>query len=154
MQILLTNKKISLKYEILETFQAGISLLGHEVKSLKSSQGSLDGAYVIIKIQNSKFQVLLKNLTIPPYQPSNQSPTYNAERDRVLLLNKKEILSIERQLHNRGTTIVPKSIGVERGQIKVTIALVRGKKKHDKRQDIKKRDQERDILREIKTHFS
>ena len=153
MQLLVRNKKLNLKYEILNTFVAGISLLGHEVKSLKTQNASMDGAYVLIKNQNDKYTIILRGLSIPPYQAQNQSPTYNTERDRVLLLNKKEIIEIEREMNTAGVTIVPKSIGVERGKIKVAIALVRGKKKHDKRHDIKKRDQQRDADRDSKARF-
>lgn len=132
---------------------AGISLLGHEVKSLRTQTASMDGSYVVFKENDGKYHIVIRGLSIPPYQPSNQSPTYNAERDRVLLLNKKEIFEIERELHNKGVTIVPRSIGTERGKIKIEIALVRGKKKHDKRQSIKKRDQQRDADRDSKTRF-
>ena len=151
--VLLANKKINLKYEILDTYQAGISLLGHEVKSLKLGHGNFEGSYIVIKEDRGKYHIVLRSLAIPPYQANNQSPTYNPERERALLLNRKEILAIERELHNKGTTLVPQSIGIERGRIKVAIAIVRGKKKHDKRHDIKKRDQQRDADRDSKARF-
>ncbi len=154
MKSLCINKKITFRYEVLDTFVAGISLLGHEVKSLRTQSTSLDGAYIVVKEQSGKFQIVLRGLYISPYQPHNQSPTYDPLRNRLLLLQKKEIVEIERMLHTKGVTLVPKSVGIEREKIKVIVALVRGKKKHDKRQDIKKRDQERDSMREHKTRFS
>lgn len=154
MQILLKNKKINLKYEVLATYTAGIALLGHEVKSLKTSQASMEGAYVTIQQDPlGKWTVTLRGLSIPPYQVNNQVSD-SQERERVLLLNKREILEIERELHTKGVTVVPKAVGLSAGKVKVEIALVRGKKKYDKRQDIKKRDQQRDAERDSKARFS
>lgn len=153
MKVLLRNKKVHLKYEILETYTAGISLTGGEVKSVKNSHGSMDGSYVTVTEKDSKYQILLRNVSIPPYQAGNIVGEYNTERPRVLLLEKKEIHAITKQLHVRGITIVPIVIGLEHGKIKVEIAVVRGKKKYDKRQDIKKRDQNRDAERDSKVRF-
>ena len=113
----------------------------------------MEGSYVTLSFADNKYTVALRGLSITPYQKLN-NPDNLQERTRLLLLKKKEILAIERQLHTKGVTIVPKTIGVEGGKIKVEIAVVRGKKKHDKREDIKKRDQQRDSLREAKTRFS
>ncbi len=154
MKILLQNKKINLKYEILETYTAGVSLLGHEVKSLKTQSASMDGSYVFIDEKDGKFSVILRGLNIPPYQSQNVTADGVNSRPRSLLLQKKEILNIQREMHIKGVTIVPKAIGLENGKVKVQIAVVRGKKKYDKRQDIKKRDQMRDVQRETKTRFS
>lgn len=154
MQVLLRNKKLHHKYEVLDTFTAGIALLGAETKSLKTQSASMDGSYVVIREDDGKYHVILRGLSIPPYQPNNPGSDYDRERERALLLNKKEIARIQRELHTKGVTVVPKAIGVERGKIKVKIALVRGKKQHDKREDIKKRDQQRDAARESKARFS
>ena len=154
MRILWRNKKMSFKYEVLETYQAGLALLGQEVKSLKTQPPSLDGSYIVITLKDNKRRVVIRGLSIPPYQAQNQSPTYEAQRDRLLLLQKKEIDKLERALHTKGTTLVPQALGVERGRVKVQIALVRGKKKYDKRQTIKRRDQQRDAERESKVNFS
>jgi len=153
MKILLQNKKINLNYEILETYTAGISLLGHEVKSLKTLSASMDGSYVTISEKEGKYTIVLRGLSIPPYQSQNNTSDGRTDRDRVLLLQKKEIREIERELKTKGVTVVPKSVGLENGKVKVQIATVRGKKKYDKRQDIKKRDQMRDTNRELKTSF-
>ena len=153
MRILLRNKKINLNYDILETYMAGISLLGHEVKSLKTLSASMDGSYVAIHEVDGKYTIVLRGLTIPPYQSQNTPSDGRTDRERVLLLQKKEIREIQRELKTKGVTIVPKSIGLEHGKVKVEIATVRGKKKYDKRQDIKKRDQNRDAQRDVKARF-
>jgi len=153
MKILLRNKKINLNYEILETYTAGVSLLGHEVKSLKTLSASMDGSYVVIDEHEGKYTVVLRSLSIPPYQSQNSTSDGRTDRPRILLLNKREILEIQRELKIKGVTIVPKAVGLENGKVKVEIATVRGKKKYDKRQDIKKRDQNRDAQRDVKTRF-
>lgn len=154
MHVLLRNKKIRHKYEVLDTFTAGISLLGAEVKALKTQSATMDGSYVVIRETDGKYTVVLRGLSIPPYQTNNPASDYERERDRVLLLQKKEIAAIQRELHTKGVTVVPQSVGIERGKIKVQIALVRGLKKHDKRESIKKRDQQRDAARDSKARFA
>ena len=154
MKLLLHNKKIGFRYEILEKYTAGISLSGAEVKALKHKMGSLEGSFVSIKEDSGKYLVILRGLSIMPYQASNPNSEYGRERIRNLLLNKSEIRSIQNQLNTKGVTAVPMSVGLERGRVKVVIAVVRGKKIHDKRETIKRRDQERDVKREVKTKFS
>lgn len=143
MATLAHNKKASFNYEILERFEAGIELLGMEVKSLRAAQGSLEGAYVTVR----GAEAWLVGMRIPPYQPGN-AKDYDPERMRKLLLTTEEIqrlASIE-----RGLTIVPISVYNKGRKIKVEIASVRGKKKFDKRESIKKRDVERDVSREYR----
>jgi len=143
---LIQNKKAYFNYELLEKIEAGIELLGFEVKSLKLGRGSLDGAYVIIR----DMEVFLIKAHIPPYQPSNTPKEYDPYRERRLLLNKKEIEQLIGFEKQKGLTIVPFSVYNKRGIIKVEIAVARGKKKYDKREAIKKRDTERDIGRKLK----
>jgi SsrA-binding protein len=143
---LIRNKKATLNYEILEKYTAGIALLGSEVKSLALSHATLEGAYVSIKNR----EAYLRGLSISPYQANNPSSTFDGERERKLLLNRKEIDEIERALHEKGLTLVPLSLYNSKGKIKVEIAVVRGKKKHDKREAIKKRDTERELKRSLK----
>jgi len=143
---LVKNKKVSFNYEITDKFEAGIQLAGLEVKSLKKGQGSLDGAYVIIR-GNEAF---LTNANIPAYQPANTPKGYDPERPRKLLLNKKELSELTGIEKQKGLTIVPISVYIKGNKVKLEIGIGRGKKKHDKREVIKKRDSARDIARELK----
>lgn len=143
---LIYNKKINVDYEILETFEAGIELLGQEVKSLRGNQGSLLGAHITVR----GGEVFLIACNIPPYQVKNTPVDYDPKRNRRLLLSKKEIGQLASLESKKGLTIVPISMYNKGKKIKVQIAVVRGKKKFDKREDIKKRDTDRDIRREFK----
>jgi SsrA-binding protein len=145
-EALVVNKKISVDYEVLETFEAGLELLGFEVKSLRARQGSLLGAHVTVR----GGEAFLIESFIPPYQEKNTPPTYNPRRNRKLLLTKAEIAKLASFESKKGLTIVPISVYNKGPRMKVEIALVRGKKKFDKRQDIKKRDTERELRREFK----
>lgn len=143
---LVRNKKVGLDYEILDTFEAGLVLHGFEVKAIKMGRGSLEGAYVIIR----GGEAFLVRATIPPYQPGNTPKSYDPERARRLLLNKKELHTLLGAEQGRGLTIVPISLYSKGTKIKAEIAIVRGKKKYDKRETIKKRDVEREIRRTLK----
>ncbi len=142
---LIYNKKINLDYEILETFEAGIELLGLEVKSLRKNQGSLLGAHITVR----GGEAFVIALNIPPYQVKNTPKDYEPERNRRILLTKKEIQQLASLEAKKGLTIVPVSMYSKDKKIKVQIAVVRGKKKYDKREDIKKREVDRDIRREF-----
>ncbi len=143
---LVQNKKVHFNYEILEKFEAGIQLRGFEVKSLKTGQGSLAGAYVIVR-GNEAFVV---GMHVPPYQQANTPKEYDPYRARKLLLNKKEISQLVGFEKQKGLTIVPVSVYNRGSKIKVEIGVARGKKKRDKRETIKKRDTEREIGRTLK----
>jgi SsrA-binding protein len=143
---LIQNKKAYFNYEILEKYEAGIELLGLEVKSLKKSQGSLEGSHVTVR----GGEVFVTNMQIPPYQPANTPGDYDPLRNRRLLLTKKEIGALAGAENQKGLTIVPLSVYNKGRKLKLEIAIVRGKKKYDKRETIKKRDTEREIRREIK----
>ena len=143
---LVVNKKIGMDYEILETFEAGLELLGFEVKSLRSRQGSLLGSYVTIR----GGEAYLINTDIPPYQEKNTPEGYNPRRNRRLLLTKQEIQKLASLEAQNGLTIAPISVYNKGPKVKIEIAIVRGKKKFDKRQDMKKRTTDREIRREFK----
>ncbi len=143
---LLNNKKAHLNYEIIEKLEAGIKLFGFEVKSLRNKHGSLNGSYITTK----KGELFLINSYIPPYQPTNTPTEYDPYRPRKLLLSKKELLSIASKKEEKRLTLIPLSLYSKGRFIKTEIALARGKKKKDKREDIKKKDTERDINRELK----
>jgi len=146
MQALIENKKARFNYEILDQFEAGIELLGLEVKSIKSHHGSLEGAFVIIR----GGEAYLIGANIPPYQAGNTPKEYEPDRNRRLLLTKKEIGELAENGENKGLTIVPIMMYNKKNKIKVAIATVRGKKKYDKRESIKKRDTDREIRRTLK----
>ena len=140
------NKKAYFNYEILEKLMAGISLIGQEVKSIKSGRISLKATYVVLRNE----EAFLIGANIPPYQPKNAPKDYNPERSRKLLLKKSEIKYLIGKTKQKGLTIVPLRVYNIRGKIKVKIGLAKGKKKFDKREIIKKRESEREIRRILK----
>jgi len=140
------NRKARFNYEILEKYETGIELLGTEVKSVRGGQMSLEGAFVIVR----GGEVFLINANIPPYQPKNAPKDYDPLRNRKLLLTKKEIAKLAGSEKNKSLTIVPISVYNKGRKIKMEIALVKGKKKFDKRETIKKRETDREIRREYK----
>ena len=144
MTTLIDYAKARFDYEILEWFEAGIELLGFEVKSLKLKHGSLEGSYVIIH----GGQAMLQGMLIPPYQEKNTPKDYDPRRPRRLILSKKEIAGFAHAA--KGLTIVPISVYLKRNLIKVQVALVRGKKKYDKRESIKRREGDREMERAMK----
>lgn len=143
------NKKAHFNYEILEKFEAGIELFGFEVKSIKNNQGSLEGSYVIVR----GGEAYVMNLFIPPYQEKNTPSDYEPRRNRRLILTKKEIkklAEVEVSSGKGNLTIVPISLYNKANLIKVSVAIVRGKKKFDKRETTKKRETDRIVRREFK----
>jgi len=140
------NKKAYFNYQILEKFEAGMVLIGTEVKSIKSGRINLVGSYVIIKNE----EVYLIGAKIPPYQPKNAPPDYNPERLRKLLLKKSEIKYLIGKSKQKGLTLMPLRVYTKRGKIKLEFGIVKGKKKFDKRELIKKRETEREIRRALK----
>ena len=145
MSTFVVNKKVGLNYEIMEKREAGIELIGSEVKSLRDNHGSLTGAYVTIR----GGQAYLINAHIPPYQEKNTPASYDPYRERKLLFRKKEIAELVAEGNKKGLTIVPISVYSKGPKIKLEVALVRGKKKHDKRETLKKRQVDRDIARDF-----
>ncbi len=144
MPTLIDYSKARFDYEILESFEAGIELLGFEVKSLKLKRGSLEGSYAIVR----GGEAFVQNMLVPPYQEKNTPKDYDPRRPRRLMLSKKEIAGFANA--GKGLTIVPISIYTKRNLIKVQVALVRGKKKYDKRTSIKKRESDREMRRTLK----
>jgi len=140
------NRKARFHYELGDTYEAGIELLGFEVKSIKGGRGNFDGAYVLVRGK----EVYLINANIPPYQMANTPDGYDPERPRRLLLTKKEILKLQEIDKNKGLTLVPISLYNKGRNLKVAFAVGRGKKKSDKRQSIKKREDNRDMERTLK----
>jgi SsrA-binding protein len=145
MAILVDHKKARFNYDIMEQFEAGIELLGFEVKSLKKSQGSLDGAHVTIR----GGEAYVINMFVPPYQEKNTPKDYDPRHNRRLILTKEEIRKLGDIESGKGLTIVPISIYNKGPLVKISVAVVRGKKKYDKRESIKKRETDRTIRREF-----
>lgn len=143
---LIENKKAHLKYAPLKGFQAGMELTGGEVKALRAKMGSLDGARVVVR----GGEAFVVGMTIPPYQSANAKKDYDAERARRLLLNKGEISEIADAEAKKGLTIVPLEVYTNKGLVKAHIAIVRGKGKQDRREDLKKRDALRETSRILK----
>lgn len=134
-QDLCSNKKAYFNYEILETFEAGIKLLGTEVKSLKDHGGNLSDAYIIIK---DPYQVILKNASISPYKMGNIH-NHEERRERFLLLHKKEIRILRAKVAEKGFTLVPISLYFKDGHIKLKLGVAKGKKLYDKRASLKEK---------------
>jgi len=146
MPTLSKNKKAYHDYEILETFETGIKLLGPEVKSCRSGNINLKGAYISI---DAKSEVWLEKAHISPYKlASKHNP--DPYRKRKLLLHEKEIHKIETKLNEQSVTCVPLELYTKGGLLKLKIGLVRGKKQYDKRADLKKKAQNLDIARALK----
>jgi SsrA-binding protein len=143
---LIENKKAHLRYTVLETFQAGLELSGGEVKALRNKLGSLEGSRVLVR----GGEAYLLSATIPPYQVANTAEDYDPERTRRLLLSKKEIAELADAEAKKGLTIVPLEVYNVGKYIKVRVAIVRGKGKGDKREDMKKKDDERESARALK----
>ncbi len=146
MPTLATNPRAKYDYHILETFEAGLVLAGHEVKAIKTGHLSLKGSYVTIKNE----EAWLINAQIPPYQPKNTPADYQPDRTRKLLLNKKEIRSLIGQIKQKGLTLVPLRVYTKKGKIKLGFALGRGKREFDKREKIIKREVKRRIDRALR----
>ncbi len=146
MAVLADNKKAYYNYQILEKFEAGIALIGQEVKSLKTKGVNLAGSYVILK----NGEIFWIGVHIPPYQSKNAPPDYNPERSRRLLLKKSEIKYLIGKSKQKGLTLIPLRVYTKKGKIKLEFGIAKGKKKFDKRELIKKREIEREIQRTLK----
>jgi SsrA-binding protein len=140
------NKKARFNFEFLETFEAGISLFGHEVKSIRANRADLTGSYVVIR-GNEAFLV---GATVQPYQMANITEKYDPDRPRKLLVTKKQLGILEAEEAKKGLTLVPISLYNKGRNIKLSFAIARGKKQFDKREKIKERDSKRDVARTLK----
>lgn len=140
------NRKALYDYEILAKYEAGLVLVGHEVKSIRNGRLSLQGAYVVIK----DGEAYLLNASISPYQPKNTPAEYEPTRSRKLLLHQYEIQSLLGRIKQKGLTLVPLRVYNKANRIKLELALARGKKQYDKRAKIKKREFAREKDRLLK----
>lgn len=145
MKIITNNKKAYHNFFVSDTLEAGIELKGNEIKSVCQGKINLSDGYVVIK----DGQALLKNCHISAYQDSTEG---ECKRTRRLLLHKNQILKLERQVKEKGFSIVPTKVYFSNGYVKVEIALAKGKKLYDKRQVLKEKAVKRDLDRVMKNH--
>ena len=146
MPTLAINKQALHDYEVLETYEAGIVLLGHEVKSVRQGHINLKGAYATFK----QGQLWLTNAHISPYVYAGPMPAYDPTAPRRLLITKKEIKKLLGKLQQKGLTLIPIKVYTKNTLIKLEFGLAKGKKKADKREIIKKRDTDREIRRAMR----
>ena len=139
-----TNRRARFEYEILDTFEAGLALRGPEVKALRQGKGNLNGAFAIVR----RGEVWLIGCQIAHYEQANRENS-DPLRERKLLLHKSEIARIEGKVSERGFTLVPLSLYFKDGRVKTQLAVARGKKTHDKRETIKRREDERSVDRAL-----
>ena len=148
MKVVTQNKKAFHDYFILDTYEAGIELKGTEIKSVRLGHVNLKDAF--IRFKND--EAFIENMHIAPYEQGN---IFNHEplRNRKLLLHKKQIKKLQREVKENGLTVVPTKLYFNTSKLKVEIALVRGKKLYDKRQDLKAKDAKRDMERALKNAY-
>lgn len=142
------NRKARHLYEIIETYEAGIQLTGTEVKSIREGKVNLQDGYALIR----NGEAWLLNAHISPYTGSGEYFNHEPRRTRKLLLHRQEIRKLIGKVEQQGLTLVPLKMYLKRGLVKVSIALGKGKKLHDKREDLKRRQDQRDIQRAMKNY--
>ena len=140
------NKKAKFEFEFIETFTAGIQLFGTEIKSIRNNKASISEAYAVM-VKNELF---IRNMYVADYENGGHF-NHESKRDRKLLLNKLELSKINKKIKNKGLTIVPTRLFISsNGWAKMNIAVAKGKKIYDKREDLKTKDIKREIDRSLK----
>jgi len=147
-KIIADNRQARYQYHILDTYEAGIELKGTEVKSIRAGRCNVRDSYALIRND----EAWLLNLHISPYQAASEFFNHEPRRTRRLLLHKQEIRKLIGKVEQQGLTLVPLKLYFKRGRVKVEIALAKGKKLYDKREDIKKRDDKRAMQRAMKQY--
>lgn len=142
------NRQARFLYEILETYEAGIELKGTEVKSIREGKANLRDGYALIR----NGEAWLLNVHISPHLTTSQYFNHDPRRTRKLLLHKQEIVKLIGKVEQQGLTLVPLKMYLKRGKVKLSIGLAKGKKLHDKREDLKKRQDKREMERAIKNY--
>ncbi|NEP18596.1 MAG: SsrA-binding protein SmpB [Leptolyngbya sp. SIO4C1] len=145
-KVVADNRQARFLYEILETYEAGIELKGTEVKSIREGRVNLRDGYAQVK----NGQAWLQNVHISPHRMTNQVYNHDPRRSRRLLLHKEEIRRLIGKVEQKGLTLVPLKLYLKRGFVKVSLGLGRGKKLHDKREDLKRKQEKREIDRALK----
>ena len=154
MPVLATNKRANFDYKLLETLEAGLVLYGYEVKAIKDGHVGLKGSYISFRYLNNKPELYLIGAHISKYSHAGNLLDYNPLRERKILLKNKEIQHLLDKKQENGLTLVPVKIYTKHSLIKLEIALAEGKKKYDKRADIKKKDLDREISTLMKRRLS
>lgn len=144
-QDLVSNRRATHDYEILETFEAGLVLQGTEIKSIRAHGATLQEAYV----KALKGEIWLIGASIAPYRFGNVH-NHEEKRDRKLLLHKREIQRLKTAVQEKGLTLIPLALYLKEGRVKIRIAIAKGKKTFDKRADIKERDEKRRVQQAVK----
>ena len=139
------NKRAYFEFTVIEEFDCGIILTGNEVKSIRMGNVTIGDSFAYMKAG----EVWIKNMKVAPYKQAHKLDKHDENRDKKLLLNRKELNKIDKLLQDKGTTIVPLSIFIQNNKIKVNIGICKGKKLWNKKEDIKNRDLDRDAKREI-----
>lgn len=145
-KILADNRKARHEYEILETYEAGLELKGSEVKSIRAGKINFGDGFALIRNE----EMLLLNVHISPHITTSGYFNHDPRRTRKLLLHKQEIRKLLGKVEQQGLTLVPLRLYLKNGWVKVTIALARGKKLHDKREDLKRKQDQREMSRAMK----
>ena len=141
----IANRKARYDYHILEVVECGMELLGTEVKSLRSGRARIDDAFARVR----GGEMFLVGATIDPYPQAAEGMQHEPTRDRKLLLRRRQIAQIESHVKQKGKTVIPLAIYFKRGWAKCELGVVEGKRSYDKREAIRKRDQQRDLAREM-----
>lgn len=146
-KIAANNRQARFQYEILDTYEAGVALLGTEVKSIREGKVNLQDGFANVK----RGEVWLHNVHISPHKMTNLAYNHEPRRVRKLLLHKQEIRKLIGQTEQKGLTLVPLKMYFKDGKVKVSIALGKGKKLHDKRESLKKKQDKREMARAMKS---
>ena len=147
-RVVATNRRARFDYEIVDTFEAGIQLVGPEVKSLREGRVNLGDAFASVH----RGEVWLEKLHISPYEPATRANPSDPQRRRKLLLHRREIDRLDGRISEKGLTLIPLTVYFLRGRAKVELALARGKHRHDKRNTIREREQDRETQRAMRRH--
>jgi SsrA-binding protein len=147
-KIVCDNRQVRYLYEILETYETGIELQGTEVKSIRMGKANLRDGYALIR----NGEVWLLNMHVSPHETAGQYFNHDPRRTRKLLMHRQEIRKLIGQVEQKGLTLVPLKLYMKRGKVKVDLALVKGKKLFDKREDLKQRQDKRDMERAMKQY--
>jgi len=146
--VVATNRRARFDYEIVDTWEAGIQLMGPEVKSLRDGRANLGDAFA----QVHRGEAWLEKLHISPYEPATRANPTDPQRRRKLLLHRTEIDRMDSRVTEKGFTLIPLTVYFRRGRAKVELALARGKHRHDKRETIKRREGDREARRAMRRH--
>ena len=149
-QFLARNRKALHDFEVLERIEAGIQLVGTEVKVVRAGEAGLAGAFAPIDKRTN--EAFLDNVTIPPYDFGNRF-NHDSRRVRKLLLHRREIAKLRAFVEQKGHTLVPLSLYLQHGKVKVEIGVCKGKAAHDKRETLLRREAERDAERDVARHY-